>query len=121
VPSRSGPARLARLLGDRIRTLRTQAGLTQEQVAWDCDMTKAHLSQIESGKGFASVPILHLLAKRLGVSLADVVAGAPDDPTTQLLDSVRAKDAEGAVRALRALGLRVRTTGESPRRRHGVR
>ena len=103
VPSRSGSARLARLLGARIRALRVEANLTQEQTAWDCDLSKAHLSQIEGGRGYPSVPVLFALAKRLGVSPADLVASDPADPRTQLLDAVRKGDRELTARALKTL------------------
>jgi transcriptional regulator with XRE-family HTH domain len=105
VPFRSGPARLARRLGARIRALRTQAKITQERAAWDCDLSKAHLSQIEAGRGFPSVPALFALAKRLGVEAADLVCVDPADSRSQLLDAARTGDIEALRSALRSLGL----------------
>ena len=120
---RSGPARLARRLGARIRSLREDAGITQERAAWDCDLSKAHLSQIEAGRCFPSVPVLFALAKRLGVDLTDLAAVDKGEPKTQLLDAIRVRDVEGLRAALRALGmldmltLSARTPTEKPRKR----
>lgn len=99
-----------------------QADITQEQTAWDCDLSKAHLSQIESGRGFPSVPTLFALAKRLGVEAADLVCVDPADSRSQLLDAVRAGDIEALGSALRSLGLLerlVRTAGGSRDRTTG--
>jgi transcriptional regulator with XRE-family HTH domain len=106
VPSRSGSARVARLLGRRIKALREERGLGQEELAWSCDLSKSHLSQIEAGRGYPSVPVLLALAKGLGVSPLDLLACDPDDARGDLLDAVRKGDRELALRALRSLGLR---------------
>ena len=103
MPRRSGPARVARLLGQRIKDLRVEAELTQEDVAWSCDLSKSHLSQIEAGKGYPSVPVLLALAKQLGVRPVDIVAFDPADARTQLLDAVRRGDREQAMRVLRGI------------------
>jgi transcriptional regulator with XRE-family HTH domain len=105
VPSRSGPARLARLLGARIRALRVEAKITQETAAWDCDMSKSHLSQLEAGLGFPSLPVLFALAKRFGVEPGDFLATDPTSPRTQLLDGIRTNDKEQVRRALKNLGI----------------
>jgi transcriptional regulator with XRE-family HTH domain len=82
-----------------------QAEITQEQAAWDCDLSKGHLSQIEAGRGFPSVPTLFVLAKRLGVEVADIVCLDPADSRSQLLDAARTGDIEALRSALRSLGL----------------
>lgn len=68
---------MARQLGARIRSLRAEVDITQERLAWDCEIAKAYLSQVEAGKRIPSLPVLALLAKRLGVELADIVAIRP--------------------------------------------
>lgn len=118
MPFRSGPARLARRLGARIRDLRVQAQITQERAAWDCDLSKGHLSQIEAGRGFPSVPTLFVLAKRLGVEAADIVCFDPADSRSQLLDAARTGDIEALRSALRSLGLLEQLAGK--RRSAGV-
>lgn len=90
MPRRTGPVTLARKLGSRIRVLRVEAQITQEQLAWDCDLDKGFLSQIESGKRMPSVPVLFQLARRLGVQAADIVAVDSRDVRLRLLDASRA-------------------------------
>jgi transcriptional regulator with XRE-family HTH domain len=75
-------------------------------------MSKAHLSQIEAGRGFPSVPTLFVLAKRLGVEAADLVCVDPADSRSQLLDAVRTGDIEAMRSALHSLGLLEPLTGK---------
>ena len=63
---------LAVLLGSRIRRLRDEVDLTQERLAWDCDLAKSHLSEIEAGIKLPSVTALAKIADRLGVRLVDL-------------------------------------------------
>jgi transcriptional regulator with XRE-family HTH domain len=102
---RAGPPTLARQLGARIRALRTEAKLTQEQLAWECDLAKPYLSRVEAGKRTPSVPVLALLATRLGVELADVVALDPTQPRLALLEAARKGDGEAVRVALQQLDL----------------
>ena len=60
--------------GERLRRLREEQGLTQSQLAGD-RLTKAFISQIETGRSRPSLATVEYLAERLGVS---VVALAPD-------------------------------------------
>lgn len=92
-----------RKLGARIRALRVEAELTQEQLAWDCDLDKGYLSQVESGKRAPSLPVLALLARRLGLELADLVAVNTRNSRLQLLDATRRRDFDRAELLLRAL------------------
>jgi len=94
MPRRPGPATLARRLGARIRELRAQSRLTQEKLAWACDLDKGFLSQVESGKRMPSVPVLFVLARELGVEVADIVALDKKNPRLRLLDAARRLDAE---------------------------
>jgi transcriptional regulator with XRE-family HTH domain len=103
MPRRTGPVTLARKLGARIRSLRAEAQITQEQLAWDCDLDKGFLSQIESGKRMPSVPVLFQLARRLGVQVADIVALNARDARLRLLDASRGKSPERVRAALAAL------------------
>ncbi len=92
MPRRSGNALLQRQIGARIRSLREEKGLTQERLAWECDLAKAYMSQVESGKRLPSVPVLAALAKRLGVDLVDIVALDMRRPRHRLLDAARRRD-----------------------------
>ncbi len=57
---------LAKLIGERIRALRLAAGLTQEALAWDCDLDKGYLSHVEAGRRLPSLVVVFALATRLG-------------------------------------------------------
>ncbi|WP_124563317.1 helix-turn-helix domain-containing protein [Ectobacillus antri] len=52
-------------IGNRIRTLRRQKGLTQSQLAGD-ELTKSMMSQIENGRALPSMKTLNYIAEKLG-------------------------------------------------------
>ena len=79
MPPRISP-RLARDLGERLREVRQLAGLTQERLAWECDLAKPFLSLIESGKRMPSIQVLFVLARRLGVEAAELLMFGKDKP-----------------------------------------
>ena len=68
---RERAARRARF-GARIRELRQEAGLTQEQVALAAGLDRPFLVQIEGGKRSLLVERLPDLAQALGVDVADL-------------------------------------------------
>lgn len=100
-----GTASLARRLGRRISDLRQERGLTQEKLAWECDLAKPYLSQIESGKRVPTLGTLARIAARLGVELVHLVAVEAAAPTAQLLEAVRRRDKKAARAALTQLRL----------------
>lgn len=101
--SRSAPTSLAKKLGARIRALRAEAALTQERLAWESGLNKAYLSQVESGLRTPSLPVLWVIARRLGVELADLVAVNSRNPRLQLLDATRTGDVDRAEEILRRM------------------
>lgn len=68
-------------LGRRIRDIRIQNGLSQEDIA-EPDYTAAYISHIEHGKRRASHEALSHIADRLGMSLEQLVTGR--DPQEDL-------------------------------------
>lgn len=104
MPRQARPVALARRFGARIRSLREAANLTQEKLAWDSDLTKGFLSEIESGKRLPSVPSMHRIATQLGVDIADLFAGDMKDPRFEVLDAMRRGDREATLAVLRRLG-----------------
>ena len=56
-----------------LRVWREHRGMTAAQLAAALDITPAHVSKLESGKGDPSVAVLRRLAKLLQVSLEDIV------------------------------------------------
>lgn len=77
--------------------------MTQERLAWECELDKGYLSQLEAGKRVPSVPVLFDLAHKLGVEVADVVGFDLERPRLRLLDATRRGDGEDALRILTAL------------------
>jgi len=68
------------LIGQRIRTLRTQRNVTLEQLAGEVRLTKGQLSRIENGKVSSPVSTLTRIAAALGTepgAFFQVDAGAP--------------------------------------------
>lgn len=98
-------AAVARRFGARLRALRTEKGVTQEQLAVAVDVGKGFLSEVESGKKFPSIPTMVDLARELGVELLDLFAFDPGDPRHLLLDAARRGDGDAVAAALKKLGL----------------
>jgi tetratricopeptide (TPR) repeat protein len=76
------PQRVARLpnggLGERLRTLRVNAGMTQTDLAGD-RFSKEYVSQIERGKTRPTQETLEWLAERLGVDPGFLASGVAAD------------------------------------------
>jgi transcriptional regulator with XRE-family HTH domain len=63
-----------RKLGQAIRRLREQRGLTQEQLAEKAKVSQPYLSHLEGGRRQSpSVTMVHRIAKALGVKIEDVL------------------------------------------------
>jgi transcriptional regulator with XRE-family HTH domain len=60
-----------KLIGARIKELRKQAGLTQEQLAEKVDLDSRHLSRLEVGNHFPSLDSLERIAIELNVPMAE--------------------------------------------------
>lgn len=104
MPRRPGTLKLARGIGARIRSLRAEAGITQEKLAWSANLAKAYMSQIEAGKRLPSLAALVLLAKRLGVQPADLLVADAKDPRCRVTEALRTNDRAELEAALRELG-----------------
>lgn len=64
-------------LGSRLRLARTRAGSTLDEVATAAGMTSSHLSRVERGEKLPSMGAMLRLAAALGVSVGDLMGGAP--------------------------------------------
>ncbi len=71
------------MIGQNIRRLRKQQGISQEQLAEQVDISLTHMSHIETGNTKLSLPVLAALAKALGVSTDELLRernkSLPDD------------------------------------------
>ena len=60
------------LIGLRIRTLRQQKGLTQQALAYECDIEKPNLSRIENGNTNPTIKSLLKISIALDVELKEL-------------------------------------------------
>lgn len=69
-------------LGERVRTLRAQRGMTRKAVAQAANVSERHLANLEYGTGNASILVLQQIAAALQCSLAellgDVTTASPE-------------------------------------------
>ncbi len=116
------PSQIANLtrLGRRIRRLRQERGLSQEELARPV-YTAAYISHVEHGKRKASQEALGHIADRLGMTLEQLLTGRDPDEDLRLevetqrsIASIHAGRVDEAEAALSALVARARETG-SPR------
>lgn len=63
------------LTGASVRNLREERGLTQKELAERVGVTDKAVSKWETGRGLPDVTLLEPLARALGVSLAELLAG----------------------------------------------
>ena len=64
---------ILRTLGERIRQLREQAGLTQEQLAEKVDLHGSYVGLIERGKKTPSLYTLHKFADSFNLAISDLL------------------------------------------------
>jgi transcriptional regulator with XRE-family HTH domain len=62
-------------LGENLRRLRTEAGLTQEQLGIKVDMNMSEISRVERGKNDPRLTTMVRLAAGLDLTLEQLVAG----------------------------------------------
>ncbi len=74
-------------LGERIRALRKEVELTQEQLAEKADVSVNFIGNAERGESAASVKTLRRIAKALGVNLKDLF-DFPDEDTGEIIDEI---------------------------------
>jgi len=104
MPRREAPDPLSGRIGERIRELRLEAGLTLEKLAYESELgSKGHLSDLERGLVQPTVGTLHVLAKHLGVHLFEFMTFREEGPRAELADLSRRASARAIERALRVL------------------
>ena len=62
-------------LGMRIRYLRKQKGMSQEDLALESGVNKNYLSDLERGERNPTLKVLDKLASSLGVTLSELLMG----------------------------------------------
>ncbi len=77
-------------VGQRIREIRQQAGLTQPELGERAKMAAAEISKIENGRRTPTLETLERLGRALGISVEDLVATpAPADEQELLLNQIQ--------------------------------
>lgn len=61
------------LLAKNIRSLRKGVGLSQEDLAFECDIDRTYISKVERGIANPSLLVLNRLAEVLGVEIKDLL------------------------------------------------
>ena len=77
------------LLGQRIRTARLSAGMSQEQLAEKVDLTSQHISHTEVASTKISLPALVKIANALHTSIDKLLCDRKKKKKTYLLDDVK--------------------------------
>lgn len=62
-------------LGERIKKLRNNTGLSQEKFALSIEMDRTYFASVEAGRRNISIRNIKKIADGLGVSLSDLFAG----------------------------------------------
>ena len=63
------------LIGTRIREKREEAGYSQEQLAWDAELSNTYISLVETGKKKPSLGSLLKISNALGITLDELLSG----------------------------------------------
>ena len=66
---------LQKQLGMRIRYLRTQKKWSQEDLAFEAEINKNYISDLERGTRNPTIKVAEKIAKALGVTLAELFKG----------------------------------------------
>lgn len=90
MPRRNKPDSVALAVGERIRSLRTEAGMTMEELADETEgASKGHLSNIERGLVRPNVNTLKQVADGLGVKPLDLMTFPKRSVRERLVDLTR--------------------------------
>lgn len=61
------------VLASNLRRLRHEKGLAQDDLAYEAEVSRSYLSQLEKGTFYASLKILEKLARALGVEPYELI------------------------------------------------
>lgn len=84
---------LSTALGRRVRELRRQRNISQEELGYKASISAAHLGQIERGLKKPTVETLGRIASALGISVSELFhfdAPLPDQLPSETLDKINA-------------------------------
>lgn len=64
---------LSKILGNRIRKLREERNITQQNLAEMCNIEKSNMARIEAGRTNPTLLTMYKISSSLNVSLAELV------------------------------------------------
>ena len=72
-------------LGERVRTLRHQRGITRKALAQHAKVSERYLAQLEVGRGNISIVLLRRIARAIGLPVTQLVHEGADTPLDLVL------------------------------------
>ena len=82
-------------LGGKIRQLRNQKGLTQEELADRCELTKGYISQLENDLNSPSIATLADILSALGSNLSEFFREEAEEKVVFSKEEFSEKDSDG--------------------------
>ena len=82
-------------LGKKIKQMRNQKGLTQEELADRCELTKGYISQLENNLNSPSIATLTDILSALGSNLSEFFQEAPEEKVVFNKNEFIEKDTDG--------------------------
>ena len=74
-----------RRLGERVRMLRNQRGMTRKALAQHAKVSERYLAQMEAGKGNCSIVLLRRIARAIGLPVTQLVHEGAEPPLDLVL------------------------------------
>ena len=84
-------------LGKKIKQMRNQKGLTQEELADRCELTKGYISQLENNLNSPSIATLTDILSALGSDLSEFFREEKEDKVVFTKNEFIEKDSEGVL------------------------
>ena len=84
-------------LGKKIKRMRNQKGLTQEELADRCELTKGYISQLENNLNSPSIATLTDILSALGSNLAEFFREETEEKVVFSKNEFIEKDADGVL------------------------
>jgi len=74
-----------RLLGDRVRTMRSRRAMSRKALARHSGVSERYLAELEAGKGNCSIVLLRRIGKAMNAPVAELIDERPERDVEQLL------------------------------------
>ena len=84
-------------IGGKIKQMRNQKSLTQEELADRCELTKGYISQLENNVNSPSIATLSDILSALGSNLAEFFKEEPEEKVVFSKEEFIEKDADGVL------------------------